>query len=179
VVDPEQHARIELSDPFADPPGARDPVRRLRARLAAPVTIWTAGADRERTGLTVSSVLVAAGEPAHVLGLVSPDSDLWDVVQQTGRLVLHVLGWEHRDLADAFAGLRPYPGGLFRDVACTETGYGPEITAITTRARCRLIDGRPVGYGVLVQASIDEVAAGELDQPLLHTRGRYGTVAGR
>jgi flavin reductase (DIM6/NTAB) family NADH-FMN oxidoreductase RutF len=179
VVNPEDQARIELTDPFADPPGTRDPVRRLRARLAAPVTIWTAGADRERTGLTVSSMLVAAGEPGQVLGLVSPDSDLWDAVRETERLVVHVLGGEHRALADAFAGLRPYPGGLFRDVAHVDTPYGPEITAITTRARCRLVQGEPVGYGVLLRAVIDDVESGELDRPLLHLRGRYRTVDDR
>ena len=32
-----------MQDPFATPPGKRSPARRLRGRLPAPVTIWTAG----------------------------------------------------------------------------------------------------------------------------------------
>jgi hypothetical protein len=45
--------------PFAVPPERRSPARRLRGRLVAPVTVWTAGHPPGGAGLTVSSVLVA------------------------------------------------------------------------------------------------------------------------
>ena len=51
--------------PFAVPPERRDPARRLRGRLVAPVTVWTAGHPSTGAGLTVSSVLVAEGQPAR------------------------------------------------------------------------------------------------------------------
>jgi 3-hydroxy-9,10-secoandrosta-1,3,5(10)-triene-9,17-dione monooxygenase reductase component len=35
--------RIGGQPPFAVPPERRDPTRRLRGRLVAPVTVWTAG----------------------------------------------------------------------------------------------------------------------------------------
>ena len=93
---------IHDTHPFADPDP--DPVRRLRGRLGGAVTLVTAGDADGRAGLTVSSLMVANGDPAHVLLLVDPDSDLADVVQRTGRAVVQLLSWSHRDLAEAFAG---------------------------------------------------------------------------
>lgn len=168
--------QIEVGDPFADPPDVRDPVRRLRGRLTAPVTVWTAGTGRAMTGCTVSSVLIAAGEPAQVLGLLSPDVDLADTLEQTGRFVVHVLALRHRALADVFAGLRPAPGGMFRELPYEPTPYGPELTDITSRARCQVTDVRTVGWSLLVQAEVREVTVGEPDRPLLYVRGRYHTV---
>lgn len=167
---------IAVGDPFADPPEQRDPARRLRGRLTAPVTVWTAGTGRAMTGCTVSSVLLAAGEPAHLLGLLSPDADLADTLEDTGRFVVHVLALEHRALADGFAGLRPAPGGMFREQRYEQTPYGPELTGIANRARCRVTDVRTVGWSLLVEAEVIDILAGDLDQPLLYTRGRYCTL---
>ena len=62
---------------------ASSPVRRLRGRLAAPVTLWTAPGP---AGLTVSSTLVADGEPGRLLGLIDEECDLWAAVER-GRAV--------------------------------------------------------------------------------------------
>jgi hypothetical protein len=40
----EQPIRVGGQHPFATPPDRRSPARRLRGRLLAPVTVWTAGA---------------------------------------------------------------------------------------------------------------------------------------
>jgi 3-hydroxy-9,10-secoandrosta-1,3,5(10)-triene-9,17-dione monooxygenase reductase component len=61
--------RIGGQPPFAVPPERRDPTRRLRGRLVAPVTVWTAGRPPGGAGLTVSSVLVAEGDPARLAWL--------------------------------------------------------------------------------------------------------------
>ena len=62
-------------NPFADPPHSRDPVRRFRGRLVAPVTIATAGTGRDKAGLTVSSLMIAEGEPGLVYLLVASTTD--------------------------------------------------------------------------------------------------------
>ena len=56
---------IHSTDPFATPEEQRSPLRRLRGRLAAPVTLWTADGPAGPAGLTVSSMLVAEGEPGR------------------------------------------------------------------------------------------------------------------
>ncbi len=67
---------IHGDHPFLPPEEERSPVRRFRGRLPSPVTLWTSVHNGERAGLTVSSMLVANGEPGYVLGVLDPESDL-------------------------------------------------------------------------------------------------------
>lgn len=162
---------IHSGHPFADP--APDPVRRLRGRLGGAVTLWTAGDDAGRAGLTVTSLMVANGEPARLLGLLDPDSDLVDTLDRTGRCVVQLLEWPHRDLAEAFAGTAPAPGGPFRAAPFEDTPAGPRLVSTRTWALTRVEDVREVGWSALVTLVLDEVVVGEEDQPLVHRRGRY------
>jgi flavin reductase (DIM6/NTAB) family NADH-FMN oxidoreductase RutF len=199
---------IHGDNPFLPPPHERDPVRRLRGRLAAPVTLWSAGvvaptaagpadnsaADNSAAGgpaahgpvagrsrraaLPVSAVLVADGDPGLILGLVDGDSELWPVLESTGRFAVSVLRWEHRALADAFAGLMPAPGGPFRLTEWTDTDWGPVPTSVQTWAGCRLLQARPFGWSLAVEAEVEHIELGEESDPLLHRRGRYFTPPG-
>jgi 3-hydroxy-9,10-secoandrosta-1,3,5(10)-triene-9,17-dione monooxygenase reductase component len=163
---------IHHSDPFATPEGYRSPIRRLRARLPAPVTLWTAAGP---AGLTVSSTLIADGEPGRVYGLVDEESDLWAALHTGGAFAVIALGPDDRRLADRFAGLMPAPGGQFRDGAWRETGYGPVPEEPHAWAGCRLVDSRPAGWGLLVEAVVEHVEIVDLP-PLVHHRGRYLTL---
>ena len=162
---------IHTTHPFADP--EPDPGRRFRGRLGATVTLWTAGAGADRAGLTLSSVLVALGEPARVLGLVDPDSDLALAVEETGRAVLQLLSWSDRDLAEGFAGTAPAPGGVFRQAEFVDTDWGPRLAHATTWAGVRLDEAGDVGWSRLLTCTVEHVEVGNDTDPLLHRRGRY------
>lgn len=164
------------SDPFGTPVDARAPARRLRGRLASPVTVWTAyQPDGAPTGLTVSSILVAEGDPPGVLGLLDPLSDLWEALAATGRCVVHVLAAGQERAAERFA-LR-FPGDPFEGSAVEVTAWGPVLTEVATRASCTLIDSADVGYGRLVRAGIDAVTLDErAAPPLVYFRGTYLTA---
>lgn len=164
---------IHDSHPFLGPEGERDPVRRLRGRLGGAVSLWTAGSEADRAGLTVSSLMVAGGDPGRVLGLLDPDADLTEVLQETGRAVVQLLQWSHRDLADAFAGVAPAPGGPFRMGAWVQTGHGPRLGSAPTWALVRLESQVSVGWSTLVTCRVEEVVVGDEDEPLVHRRGRY------
>ncbi|MFI5928686.1 flavin reductase family protein [Micromonospora sp. NPDC051543] len=174
-VNHEPGAEIHHTDPFAVPTGQRSPARRLRGRLAAPVTLWTAPGP---AGLTVSSTLVAEGEPDRLLGLIDPESDLWEAVEEAGRFAVAPLGPSHRQLADRFAGLFPAPGGLFATGGWTDTPYGPVPSDAGGWAGCRLDTAREYGWGLLVEATIEAVDLVEDTTPLLHYRGRYHELPG-
>jgi 3-hydroxy-9,10-secoandrosta-1,3,5(10)-triene-9,17-dione monooxygenase reductase component len=164
---------IHTSDPFATPEGDKSDVRRLRGRLAAPVTLWT---SPQRRGLTVSSILVADGEPGRVLGLIDEEADFWEAAEEAGRFAVIPLTPADQQLADRFAGLTPAPGGLFATGDWTSTPYGPVPAHISTWAGCRLESHRPCGWALLVEAVIETVEFGPEPSPLVHYRGRYRNV---
>jgi flavin reductase (DIM6/NTAB) family NADH-FMN oxidoreductase RutF len=159
---------IHESHPFADP--EPDPARRFRGRLGGTATLWTAGSGADRAGLTLTSVL---GDPARVLGLVDPDSDLADAVAETGRAVVQLLGWPDRDLADGFAGTAPAPGGVFRQADFVETEWGPRLAHASTWAGIRLEGSTDVGWSRLLTCVVEHLEVGEDTDPLLHRRGRW------
>lgn len=167
---------IHTSDPFATPEGDKSDVRRLRGRLAAPVTLWSCSSSDRPAGLTVSSILVADGEPGRVLGLIDDESGFWEAVEESGRFAVTPLTPADQQLADRFAGLMPAPGGLFATGEWTPTPYGPVPAHAGTWAGCRLESHRPCGWALLVEAVIETVVAGPDPRPLVHYRGRYRNV---
>jgi flavin reductase (DIM6/NTAB) family NADH-FMN oxidoreductase RutF len=160
---------IHTEHPFADPP---DPVRRFRGRIGGAVSLWTAGEGASRHGLTVSSLMVANGDPAAVLGLLDPDSDLHAALVSTGRGVVQLLQAPDRELADAFGGLAPAPGGAFRLGTWEQTAAGPALVG-RTRAAVRYVESREVGWSALVVAEIADLHIEPDTAPLEHRRGRY------
>ena len=163
---------IHGEHPFRDP-AADDPVRQLRSRLGGAVTLWTAGSGGDRAGLTVSSVMVAGGTPGRVLGLLDPDSTLRAVLGSTGRGVVHLLQWEHRQLAEAFAGQLPAPGGPFTTGTWEETPHGPRLVTAPTWALVEVESVTGAGWSDLVVATVVSVTVGADEAPLEHRRGRY------
>jgi len=163
---------IHTGHPFAD--AEPDPARRLRGRIGAGVTLWTSGAEASRAGLTVTSLMVALGPTPGLLALLDPDSDLLAELRASGRAVVQLLTWRDRQLAEAFAGTAPAPGGPFRQAEFAASPYGPLLVGATAYAFVRLTGEREVGWSVEVEVTLDAVEVGdEGDPPLLHRRGRF------
>ena len=166
--------RLGDGDPFATPAERRDPARRLRGRLVAPVTVWTAGDLGARpAGLTVASVLVAEGDPARLLGLIGPTTDLAERIEQTGAFVVHVLGAADQLLAERFAERRPPVQPQFEGIEASPSPWGPVLAGSRPLAACRVVERRPIGTADLVEAIIEELVVGELADPLAWQRGAY------
>jgi flavin reductase (DIM6/NTAB) family NADH-FMN oxidoreductase RutF len=162
---------IHSEHPFRDP--SSDPVRQLRARLGGAVTLWTSGSGTSRAGLTVSSLMVAGGTPGRLLALLDPDSDLRSALESTGRGVVHLLLWEHRQLAETFAGQFPAPGGPFTQGEWEPTEHGPRLVSALSWASVEVESFASVGWSDLVDARVVSVSLGEDEAPLEHRRGRY------
>jgi 3-hydroxy-9,10-secoandrosta-1,3,5(10)-triene-9,17-dione monooxygenase reductase component len=169
---------IHDENPFQTPINERDPVRRLRGRLAAPVTIVTAGGPEHRAGLTVSSLMVAEGDPARLYFLVGSTTDLYYAIEETGRFVVHICEQRHRDVSDVFAGLRPSPGGAFAGLDVEDGPWGPVIGSLPNRAYCTFDGGDEETYSVVADGIIDRLDLDELDDPLVYFRGRYRDLEG-
>lgn len=165
---------IHSGHPFASAASESDAARRFRGRLAAPVTLWLTGAGAGRAGLTVSSVLVALGEPASVVGLVDPDSAF--AAALSDRFTVTILTPADRLLADGFAGVAPAPGGPLRLAPLEETAWGPRPLGERSWLGARVADVRPLGWSLQVVAAIEHVVIADA-APAVHLRGRYRTLA--
>jgi hypothetical protein len=172
---------IHSSHPFATPEPERDPVRRLRGRMPAPVSVWAAGQGASRAGWTLSSFLLVDGEPAEVVGVLDEDSALAErlLSDAGGPLTVNLLGWQHRGLADAFAGVAPAPGGPFTLGRWRDTGWGPvlEDTPGWLGVRLQSVPER-AGWSLLVRATVEHLELGEdpADGMLGYVRGHYRAV---
>ncbi len=162
---------IHQSHPFAEEP--RDLVRQLRGRLVSPVTLWTAGTDVDRAGLTVSSTEVVRGEPGRLLGIIDPLASILDAIREHGTWVVGVLSVDEADVSDAFGGIDPAPGGPFAVTPFERSDWGPRASSVGTWAGCRLESLTEIGWSVLVVGTIEHVALDDRT-PLAHVRGRYG-----
>jgi 3-hydroxy-9,10-secoandrosta-1,3,5(10)-triene-9,17-dione monooxygenase reductase component len=168
--------RVGSQSPFAVPPERRDPARRLRGRLVAPVTVWTAGRPPGGAALTVSSVLVAEGEPARLLGLIDPTSAFLEAAQETGAFVVHVLAAGDRALAERFSEVRPPIRGPFERLEVAESPWGPVLGGGRPHAACRLAGSTPVGYAELVEGVIEQLELPDPEDPLAYLHGSYRSV---
>jgi len=169
---------IHSEHPFLPPEADRSPARRLRGRLPSPVTLWTAAHEGRRAGLTVSSALIADGNPGMIIGLIDPQSELWPMLRRAGTAVVALLGEPHRRLADAFGYVAPAPGGPFRMIDWADTAWGPAPAGVGAWAGCALLDPDPphAGWSLEVRLRIDHVELAAQDvPPLVHRRGRYAT----
>jgi len=171
---------IHSSHPFLPAEGDRDPLRRWRGRMPAPVSVWTATAAGRSTGWTVSSFVLGDGQPGEVLGLVDEDSDFADQLRLTGRFAVSLLGWRHRALAEVFAGLAPAPGGPFTQGSWRDTDWGPVLTdgAGWLGARLEVTEPDHAGWGLLVRGVVEQLDPGELppEGVLCSFRGRYSAL---
>jgi flavin reductase (DIM6/NTAB) family NADH-FMN oxidoreductase RutF len=175
---------IHSTHPFATPEPERDPVRRLRGRMPASVSVWTAGQGTDRAGWTLSSFLVVEGEPAEVIGVLDEDSALAErfAASEPGvgsSLTVNLLGWQHRGLADAFARVAPAPGGPFTLGRWRDTDWGPVLDDTPGWLGVRLwsVPDR-AGWGLLVRATVEHVELGTdpAEGMLAYVRGRYRAV---
>jgi flavin reductase (DIM6/NTAB) family NADH-FMN oxidoreductase RutF len=157
----------------------RNPLRRYRGRMPSPVSIWAAAADGRRAGWTLSSFLVANGDPGEVIGLMDEESALADILDQTTTVTVNLLGWDQRTLADAFAGVTPAPGGAFSLAAWDHTEWGPVLTNSLGWIGARLRpDPDHAGWGLLLRAVVEhvEIQPNPADELLCYVRGRYRSL---
>ena len=168
---------IHREHPFVDPPASRNALRQFRGRLPAPVTVLATGEGSARAGLTVSSLLIVPGEPGQVVAMVDPDSDLGSALEPGHGLTVSVLGPNDTYLAEAFAGLAPAPGGMFRLGRWTQTEWGPVLEGSTWLA-ATVTAVSTVGRMLQVTGTVESVDLSRTEV-LVHQRGRYLTLDDR
>lgn len=167
---------IHSEHPFSG--GPREQGKAFRGHLGARVALLSAGSGRERAGLTVSSLMVVGGDPWRLLAALDPESELTDAVERTQRAVVMLLGAPHRQLADAFAGMAPAPGGLFAHHEWDQTDHGPRLVGPSEPDTWAMLDlerTEDLGWSRLCTFRMAETRTGADADPLHHARGRYAS----
>lgn len=164
---------IHSDNPFSDPPEDRDPARQFRGRLAAGVTVVTAGSDAQATGLTVASLFLIEGAPSSIHFVAGPGTEFWDAIATSRKFIVHLCGEGQHGLAEVFAGLRPSPGGKLRATDWEPTEWGPALVDLPNRALCSLTSMVESGYAGIISGEIDRLELESLEKPLIYYRGRY------
>jgi flavin reductase (DIM6/NTAB) family NADH-FMN oxidoreductase RutF len=170
---------IHHSHPFAVGEQDRNQLRRFRGRMVSPVSIWAAAANGTRAGWTLSSFLVADGDPGELIGLIDEESPLADLLAETPTLTINLLGWGQRALADAFAGVAPAPGGPFALSTWQDTDWGPVLETSLGWIGARLNrNADHAGWGLLLRAVVErvEIQSDPADDLLCYVRGRYRSL---
>jgi flavin reductase (DIM6/NTAB) family NADH-FMN oxidoreductase RutF len=170
---------IHHSHPFATGEQDRNPLRRFRGRMTSPVSIWAAAGGGNRAGWTLSSFLVAEGDPGEMIGVIDEESALADLLAETATVTVNLLGWDQRTLADAFAGVAPAPGGPFALAAWTDTEWGPVLLNSLGWVGARLRpDPDHAGWGLLLRAVVErvEIQPDPTEDLLCYARGRYRSL---
>ncbi|RLV55258.1 flavin reductase [Aeromicrobium phragmitis] len=162
---------IHSDHPFVPPESDRDVVRRFRGRLAASVTVVATGEGRDRSGLTVSSLVIVDGPKSRVVAFVDPDSELGEAVDVGTCVTVSLLTDGDQFLADAFAGLAPAPGGAFRLGDWNDTAWGP-VHAQRSWLGARIEGVRELGYALEIVAVVEHAEI-HGEEGLVHVRGRY------
>jgi flavin reductase (DIM6/NTAB) family NADH-FMN oxidoreductase RutF len=116
--------------------------------------------------------VLAQGQPGRLIGLIGPDSDLADAIEETGAFVVHLLADrpDHRRLAQHFAGVLPADPGLLK---VEPSALGPRLIAAPDQLACRASAWRAAGWSQLVEAEVAEVRLGPPSRPLLWYRGEF------
>lgn len=160
--------------------------RRAMRQLAGGVCIISAGDQaRERTGMTVTSVVSLSVEPAELVVSINQGSSSWPVISATGRFGVNLLSDEQAVEAQRFAGQGGLKGAaryegaqwhvtpdgvwLLEDapvaLACT-------VEQVWTRHSHALVVGR-----ITHVRGIALMGASHGGGPLLYWQGRYGRFA--
>lgn len=178
--------------PVPGPAGAQhDPVDPVRERfleamrtMAATVTVVTASGHDGPAGLTATAVCSLSVDPPTMLACVGRTSTLGAALHTADHFAINVLGPQHEDLAQTFAGSTGVRG---RD-RFTTGGWrlhpaGPPVLddAVTTIV-CRLRhrdehETHSVVIGDVVEVATPEPRGGDgIPTPLMYHHRRYVTV---
>ncbi|GJE27725.1 FMN reductase (NADH) RutF [Methylobacterium organophilum] len=90
---------------IANPLASAALMKMAMRRLAGGVVVVTAGTGEERVGMTATSAVSLSVDPPTMLVCVNRASSTWPVIARRRHFCVSVLGAEHQDVAERFAGI--------------------------------------------------------------------------
>lgn len=146
-------------------------------RWATGVTIVTARSGDKVHGMTVSAFNEVSLDPPLVLVCAERNSNTLPLIREGGAFAVNILSRAQEALSNRFASKRDEWRrfeGLDWDTGPTGA---PLLRGVVASLDCRLVAAPEHGDHTVCIGQVEEVRHSDRE-PLLHFRGRYGSLAG-
>ncbi|MBW8298396.1 MAG: flavin reductase family protein [Hydrogenophaga sp.] len=164
--------------PVFDRPADAASLKEALRTLGGGVSVITAGEGDERSGATVTSATALSVDPPRMLVSLNRSSSTWPVVERYRHFAVNVIGADHYDVANRFAGV----GGL----RGSERYVGAEWTRLASGAP--VLEDAVAALDCEVEEAIERhshvIVIGRVlsirlrgGNSLLYQNGRYHSVA--
>lgn len=160
-------------------PPTPDAFRTVMSRFATGVTVMTTIASDGPHGMTANAVSSVSLDPLLVLVCVERDTQMSELVADTGVFGLSILAADQREISDRFAVPdRPTGATQFSNLGTTTAATGaPLLAGALAWVDCRVWACYDGGDHLIVVGEVAETALAEADtDALVYFRGDY-TVA--
>ncbi len=163
--------------PVFDRPADAESLKEALRTLGGGVSVITAGEGEERSGATVTSATALSIEPPRMLVSLNRSSSTWPVVARFRHFAVNVIGVDHRNIANRFAGI----GGLrgpdrYAGAEWTRLASGaPVLEDAVAALDCEVEEAIERHSHVIVIGKVLAIRLGQ-GQSLLYQNGRYHSI---
>ncbi len=167
----------------SDDEALRRAYRDTIGRLATGVTIVTAAGSGGPAGMTTNAVTSVSLQPLLLLVCFDHTSRTLDVVRESRRFALNILGVGHEELAAVFASkaaaIEKFEAviGHLPDLRWSTSDGVPVLDSALAWIVCDLTELREAGDHTIGIGAVIAMSAGAERDPLIWYGGRYTTIA--
>ncbi|NKN35212.1 flavin reductase [Agrobacterium sp. a22-2] len=171
----------EWAEPLAPPvferPADAASLKDAMRTLGGGVSVVTAGEGDVRSGATVTSATALSVDPPRMLVSLNRASSTWPVVERFRHFAVNVVGSEHQDLANRFAGIGGLKGAeRYLGAEWTRLASGaPVLVDAVAALDCEVEEAIERHSHVIVIGRVLAIRLGQ-GRSLLYQNGRYHSV---
>ena len=140
-------------------------------RLAATVTIVTAGREGWRFGMTATAVTSVTAAPPTLLICVNRSASIHDIVVETGHYCVNILGTHHAGLVAPFGGAAEGEARFGHGAWNHEGGGMPYLDDAQASLFCAVRQAVEYGSHSILIGEVLSVRLSEAIAPLLYQNG--------
>ena len=140
-------------------------------RLAATVTIVTAGREGRRFGMTATAVTSVTAAPPTLLICVNRLASIHDIIVETGRYCVNILGTHHAGLVGPFGGGADGEARFGHGAWMDELGGMPYLDDAQANLFCEIRQNVPYGSHSVLIGEVMSVHLSDEIAPLLYQDG--------
>ena len=140
-------------------------------RLAATVTIVTAGLEGRRFGMTATAVTSVTAAPPTLLICINRSASIHDIIVDSGRYCVNILGTHHAALVGPFGGTVEGEARFGHGAWSHDMGGMPYLDDAQANLFCGIRQNVPYGSHSILIGEVLSVHLSEAVAPLLYQDG--------